>query len=95
MRIRTLAAISANPEASLADLARILGWSMRDGAPYTMKVKRARDELIKAKLVAIERGKAALTERVKKLAETLVMAGSENSGRNGASNTVMKKRYEA
>ena len=34
-----LKVLAANPTASQADLANLLGWKMRDGRPYKVRVK--------------------------------------------------------
>ena len=53
-----LRTIAANPNASLTDLARVLGWKLKNGEPHKVMVQRARDSLKKAKLLTVERGKA-------------------------------------
>jgi DNA-binding MarR family transcriptional regulator len=53
--------ISATPSATQPDLARSLGWFMRDGAPAKMRVKRAIDKLEAAKLLKRDRDGVTLT----------------------------------
>jgi predicted methyltransferase len=60
---RVLAVYADTPAASLADIARRLGWLMKTDEPDKMKVKRIVGKLAKAKLVTIERGKAAITDK--------------------------------
>lgn len=63
---RLLAALATDGKASLADLARKLGWLMRHGDPNKMKVSRARQQLEKLKWITIERGHAVLTDKGRK-----------------------------
>lgn len=63
---RLLAAISAEPDASYAQLARKLGWALKSGEPHKMKIKRAVDKLKQAKLITVERDKPVITEKGKK-----------------------------
>ena len=51
------------------ELARRLGWKMRDGNPYHVLVQRILKALEKAKLVTIERGQTVLTKKGKTTAE--------------------------
>jgi hypothetical protein len=53
--------LSATPTATQPDLARSLGWFMRDGAPAKMRVKRAIDKLEAAKLLKRDRDGVTLT----------------------------------
>lgn len=46
-----LAALADNESASLADLAKAVGWLMKNGTPHKMMVKRTLDKLKKLKLV--------------------------------------------
>jgi hypothetical protein len=46
-----LAAVQASPDASLRELAELLGWRFKTGQPDQSKVSRALDALAKAKLV--------------------------------------------
>lgn len=58
-----LAAIAAEPTASLRQIARTLGWALRSGEPNQMAVKRAVEALKGGKLVTIERGKAVISPK--------------------------------
>jgi len=64
-----LAAIAEMPGKSHADLAKSLGWFMRNGAPYMVLVGRTAGALKRAKLVKDERGKLVLTEKGEKALE--------------------------
>jgi AAA domain len=50
-----------NGKASHAELAKLLGWFMRDGSPYRKRVSRTLEELKKAKLITITRDGIELT----------------------------------
>lgn len=63
---RVLRAIDRHPRARLTDLAKDLGWFLRDGSPHHMKVKRAAVILAKAKLVEERRDRWALTAKGQK-----------------------------
>ncbi|MGO9328291.1 MAG: AAA family ATPase [Steroidobacteraceae bacterium] len=52
-----------HPGTSQAELAKLLGWQMRDGSPYKVQVSRTLTTLVKAKLVAKERGTHVLTPK--------------------------------
>jgi len=58
-----------NCTASQIELARRLGWRMRNGEPYHVLVRRILKALEKAKLVTIERGETILTKKGKTAAE--------------------------
>jgi hypothetical protein len=64
---QVLAAYAASPDASLSAIARTLGWLMKTGEPDKTKVRRATAKLKAAKLVTIERGKPAITDKGNKL----------------------------
>jgi hypothetical protein len=59
----------ANCKASQIELARRLGWLMRDGKPYHVLVGRVLKALEKAKLITVERGQIILTKKGKTAAE--------------------------
>ncbi len=61
-----LRAIEAQPSASLSDLARVVGWRMRDGKPYAVKAKRAVEKLHKDGLIHRHRDAWALTAKGEK-----------------------------
>jgi hypothetical protein len=63
---RVLLAIREYPGASTAELAEKLGWAMRDGKPYKVKVQRAIDQLMRDKLVAKHRDSWTLTAQGEK-----------------------------
>jgi hypothetical protein len=50
-----LRAIETNPGASSSKLAEALGWAMRDGKPYAVKVRRACERLAQAGMIMKER----------------------------------------
>jgi hypothetical protein len=59
-----LQAIEAHPGASLAELAKSLGWTYgRDSRPNKMKVKRAIENLVRAKLAVEHRGAWRVTPK--------------------------------
>jgi hypothetical protein len=58
-----------NRKATQIELARRLGWKMRNGDPYHVLVQRILKALEKAKLVTIERGQTTLTKKGKTAAE--------------------------
>jgi AAA domain/RepB DNA-primase from phage plasmid len=62
-----LKVLADNPTASQADLANRLGWLMGNGAPYKEKVRRKSETLVKAKLIAKERGSYSITPKGEKL----------------------------
>jgi len=55
--------LAAKPTASQAEIANLLGWKMRDGQPYKVRVKRTLDALKKAKLVKSDRDGFVLTPK--------------------------------
>ncbi len=61
-----LRAIESQPGASSTELATALGWTMRDGRPYGVKVRRAIDKLATAGLVHKHRDAWALTAKGEK-----------------------------
>ncbi|WP_441256382.1 AAA family ATPase [Bradyrhizobium sp. 482_C4_N1_1] len=63
---------AANRKASQIDLARHLGWKLRDGKPHHVAVKRAFKELEKDKLVTGEPGRIDLTKKGEKALNTLL-----------------------
>jgi hypothetical protein len=63
---RLLAALDGAESASLADLARMLGWFTGDGEPYKMMVSRTLKRLEKDRLVRLDRGTYTVTEKGKK-----------------------------
>src|SRR5262249_44031645 len=82
--MNVLESIQANPGAGLTKLATILGWNMKDGAPYKMLVKRSLDRLTERKLVTSEgtvtkAGKDTLNRwKAQRAAEKLAAAASDD-----------------
>ena len=68
------------PSASLADLARALGWTLQTGEPNKMKVSRKLDELEKAKLIKRKRDGITLTPAGEKAAAKLKPAEKQAVG---------------
>jgi hypothetical protein len=60
---RLLQAIATDPTASIAALAKTLGWLTAKNEPHKSKVHRALGRLKDAKLLATERGQHMLTEK--------------------------------
>jgi hypothetical protein len=60
---RLLAELHRNPKGSQAELARALGWTMRNGDPYKVRVARVTGDLKKAKLITVDRDGAHLTDK--------------------------------
>jgi hypothetical protein len=85
-----LAAIEKHPGASLIALAEALGWAMRDGKPYGVRVRRAAEKLAADGLVHKHRGALALTSKGEK--ELNAMDGRKTytltPGTNGRNNAV-------
>jgi Mn-dependent DtxR family transcriptional regulator len=65
----------ANRRTSQIELARRLGWKMRDGKPYHVLVGRILKALERAKLVKPERGQITLTKKGEEAAQNLVQTG--------------------
>ena len=65
---RVLAAYADNPNVSLSDVARSLGWNLKSNMPDKKKVKRMIKKLRDAKLMTMERDKPALTDKGRKVA---------------------------
>jgi hypothetical protein len=61
-----LKVLAENDRASHADLAKKLGWFMRNGEPYKVMVQRALKKLEKYKLVTLERDGATITGKGRK-----------------------------
>jgi hypothetical protein len=61
-----LKAISENPTASIADIAKELGWYLAGNKPHKSKVHRAIMTLKRAKLVATERNMLSVTDKGRK-----------------------------
>lgn len=61
-----LEVLNDNEGASLAELARKLGWSMQNGQPNKMLVKRTLEKLQRAKLVTRDRDSWAVADKAKK-----------------------------
>jgi hypothetical protein len=61
-----LAEIDRNPKASRADLARALGWSMKNGEPHKMMVQRGITRLREFKLITVEHDRISLTDKGRK-----------------------------
>jgi hypothetical protein len=66
-----LKAIAENGSASLADLARNLGWYMKSGEPYKSKVSRTLTRLKKFRLVTAQHDGFALTKAGEKTLKKL------------------------
>jgi len=64
-----LAALIDHGDASQAELARLVGWNMRDGSPYKVLVARTLDTLKRAKLITATRDGFTLTAEGKKAAD--------------------------
>jgi len=69
-----LKVLAANPTAPQAELAKLLGWKMRDGQPYKVRVQRALEALRNAKLITKSRDGYALTPEGKKTVERISKA---------------------
>jgi hypothetical protein len=74
---QVLAAYASTPSASLADVARSLGWLTKSDQPEKMKVKRAREKLRSAKLITIERDHVEITEKGEKVLAVTAKAQTE------------------
>ena len=61
-----LAALATNERASLTDLAKAVGWFMKDGQPHKMMIKRTIEKLKNYKLVSDGRDGPVLTDAGKK-----------------------------
>jgi hypothetical protein len=64
-----LKVVAGHPLASFAELASMLGWQMRDGRPYKMRVKRVLETLERAKLIKRERDRVVITTAGQKVIE--------------------------
>jgi hypothetical protein len=71
-RLLTLLAKPGNESASQRELATQLGWHMRDGRPYQVRVRRALDALQRAKHVTAARGRYELTKAGEKALKAAV-----------------------
>jgi hypothetical protein len=80
---KVLATYAANPDASMADVARQLGWIMKSGEPDKTKVKRAVAKLKGAKLVTIERGKPIVTDKGNKVFHDATAKAGNGTSANG------------
>jgi hypothetical protein len=63
---QVLRAIYDAPGASITDIARKLGWTMRDGKPYGVRVRRAAEKLAGDGLLIKHRGNWMLAPRGEK-----------------------------
>ena len=61
-QVELLKLVAKHPKASLAELANMVGWKMKDGQPYKMKAKRLIIALEKAKLIKKGFGKWDITK---------------------------------
>jgi len=68
---RLLQAVAADPKASIATLARALGWLTSKNEPHKSKVHRVLSRLKKEKLITVERGEHVLSEKANKLLKKL------------------------
>ena len=59
----------ASPKANKTELARYLGWKLRNGDPHRVRVARILKLLGKDKLITVKRGQIALTSEGEKAAE--------------------------
>jgi DNA-binding MarR family transcriptional regulator len=64
-----LLAVSKNPNASVSELAKQLGWWSSKGDPLKSKVHRAIKQLERDKLLARERGRLTVTDKGKRVLE--------------------------
>lgn len=89
-----LQALRDNEGASQAELAQLLGWSLRDGAPNKMLVHRTLKSLEVAKLVGKDRGRHSLTDKGRKAAGGDVTTGPKSQHSNGRRNAVTLNGYD-
>jgi DNA-binding IclR family transcriptional regulator len=64
-----LRAVSKNPGASVAELARQLGWMTSKGQPHKSKIHRCLEQLVNDKLLKNERRRRTVTERGREVLE--------------------------
>jgi hypothetical protein len=64
-----LHAVAKYPGASVADLAKQLGWWTSKGDPHKSKVHRGLKQLERTKLLSRERGRVSVTDKGKKVVE--------------------------
>jgi energy-coupling factor transporter ATP-binding protein EcfA2 len=76
--VKLLAEIQRNGKASLAELARAVGWFLKNGEPYKMLVKRTMAALVKYKLITIERDGITLTSKGRAVLRIAEPANSSN-----------------
>jgi hypothetical protein len=76
-----LAEIEHSPNVSQAELAKALGWSMKDGQPYKSMVKRRAAKLLAAKLITQDRDGYEITPKGRK---ALKKDNSEDSPKDAA-----------
>jgi AAA domain-containing protein len=91
---RALVALRDNDGASLAELARVLGWMLRSGAPNKMLVKRTLDKLRGAKLVSQDRGQWCVTEKGQKAANGDVTAAANSRRTSAGRNSTTSNGYD-
>jgi len=77
---KVLTAYAATPGASLAAIARGLGWALRSGDPDKMKVKRAVKKLKDAKLITVERDETKVTDKGKAQIDRATAQTSRRTG---------------
>jgi AAA domain-containing protein len=82
---KLLIAIATTPGASLASLAKSLGWFMKNGEPYKMMVKRTAESLSKSKLVQFDRGALVPTDKGQKAIDKLCYGSEPTSNSFGTS----------
>ena len=70
-KTQLLAAMAKMPGASLADLAKEVGWTTKDGKPYRSLVQRLLSALRENKLIKKEAGRWVLTKAGIKAAGTV------------------------
>jgi hypothetical protein len=74
-----LLSVGENPKLTQRERARELGWLMRNGDPYQMRVKRSEATLEAGKLIAKARDGWEVTERGKKELKRLAKVPVSNA----------------
>ena len=73
-----LRAVESHPGVSSNDMAKAIGWTLRDGRPYGVKVRRTLDKLAEAGLVHKHRDTWALTAKGEKELNALDGGGTKD-----------------
>ena len=63
---KLLAELAHNGKASQAELAKAVGWFMKNGEPYKVLVRRTMEKLTDHKLIVVERDGVSLTPKGQK-----------------------------